>query len=71
MSEPTRVASTTRRPPALIVAPTTTVSNRRPRPSRSGVAVSELKRWLAGDHTGNNPYRHEAVEAAGGEGTGS
>lgn len=34
-------------------------------------AHETLKRWLAGDHTGNNPYRHEAVEAAGGEGTGS
>lgn len=33
-------------------------------------AHETLKRWLAGDHTGNNPYRSEAVQAAGGEGTG-
>ncbi len=33
-------------------------------------AHDTLKRWLAGDHTGNNPYRHEAVEASGGTGTG-
>ena len=33
-------------------------------------AHDTLKRWLAGDHTGNNPYRHEAVEAADGGGTG-
>lgn len=33
-------------------------------------AHDTLKRWLAGDHTGNNPYRSEAVEAHGGEGAG-
>jgi glyoxylase I family protein len=27
-------------------------------------AHSELKRWLAGDHTTNNNYRHEDAEAA-------
>ena len=27
-------------------------------------AHSELKRWLAGDHTTNNNYRHEEAEAA-------
>ncbi|HTU13420.1 MAG TPA: VOC family protein [Allosphingosinicella sp.] len=27
-------------------------------------AHSELKRWLAGDHTTNNTYRHEDAEAA-------
>jgi catechol 2,3-dioxygenase-like lactoylglutathione lyase family enzyme len=33
-------------------------------------AHDTLKRWLAGDHTGNNPYRSEAVEEHGGAGTG-
>ncbi len=38
--------------------------------ARKAKAHDELKRWLAGDHTSNNNYREDAVDAAGG-GTGA